>query len=66
MQKGEEGGKGGKTVTRRRWNERRNAKQGRQRGAGSLAFCSHLLNKLDKIHVVVLTVGKRNGQFSVF
>jgi hypothetical protein len=29
------------TVTRRRWNERKNVEQGKQRGVELLVFCSH-------------------------
>ena len=60
-------GKGEKdnAVTRRRLNERKDGKQGRQRGGGLLAFCSQFPKKLDKIHAVVLTSRKRNGGFDV-
>ena len=37
-------------------------KQGRQRGGGSLAFCSQFPEKSDKIHAAVLTIRKRNGR----
>lgn len=40
-------------------------REGRQRGGGSLAFCSQFRQKPDKIHAAVLTVQKRDGRFDV-
>ena len=62
------GGKGRrtKTVTRRRWNEGKNGKQGRQRGGDSLAFLFPLSQE-SQIRFMrrVLTGRKRYGRFVV-